>query len=318
MYLAYYNLKHMPFKPNPNPSFIWFGEKHKEALAVLKHGIMQNGGFLLLTGDAGTGKTSLIRYLFRLIGDRSIIVSVPDPDLDPIDFFNFLAVEFKMNEYFNKKGDFIIHFKHFLQAAQAQRKKVVLVIDEAHRLDHVLLEQIRLLSNIELDNRKLINIFLVGQNEIEDLLMDERNKAIRQRINAVFHIDHLTASETEDYIYHRLKVAGAKENLFSSEACREIFAISDGIPRLINSICDCALLSGYVDGKDRIDLNYVKECQINLKIPLGKRTGPSQETVCFTEKDIANQFKLSNKLILAFVILLIALTGYYIYRLLTD
>ena len=105
MYLAYYNLKHMPFKPNPNPSVLWFGEKHQEALAVLKHGIMQNGGFLLLTGDAGTGKTSLVRYLFRLIGDRSIIASVPDPDLDPIDFFNFLAVEFKMNEYFNKKVD---------------------------------------------------------------------------------------------------------------------------------------------------------------------------------------------------------------------
>jgi len=318
MYLAHYDLKYKPFKPNPNPSFLWFGEKHKEALAVLKHGIMENGGFLLLTGDAGTGKTSLLKYLIRLIDDKSMVVSVPDPDLDPIDFFNFLAAEFKMNEYFNKKVDFIIHFKRFLHAAHSQRKKVILIIDEAHRLNHVLLEQIRMFSNIELDNQKLINIFLVGQSEIEDLLLDEKNKAIRQRITAVYHINHLTGPETEDYIYHRLKVAGAKKNLFTSEACQEIFSVSDGIPRLINSMCDCALLSGYADGKKLIDLNYIKECQINLKIPLGIGTGPSEETVCFTENEIADQFKLSKKLIIPFAILILTLIGYYIYIQLAD
>jgi general secretion pathway protein A len=318
MYLAHYDLKYKPFKTNPNPSFLWFGEKHKEALAVLKHGIMENGGFLLLTGDVGTGKTSLLRYLIKLIDDKSMVVSVPDPDLDPIDFFNFLSAEFKMNKYFNKKVDFIIHFKRFLHAAHSKRKKVILIIDEAHRLNHVLLDQIRMFSNIELDNQKLINIFLVGQSEIEDLLMDDKNKAIRQRITAGYHINHLTGPETEDYIYHRLKVAGAKENLFTSEACQEIFSISDGIPRLINSICDCALLSGYVDGKDLIDLNHIKECQSNLRIPLGIPTVPSQGNICFTENDIADQFKFSKKLIIPFVILLLALTGYCIYILLTD
>ena len=318
MYLAHYDLKYKPFKTSPNPKFLWFGEKHKEALAVLKHGVMENGGFLLLTGDAGTGKTSLLRYLIRLIDDKSMVVSVPDPDLDPIDFFNFLSAEFKMNTYFNKKVDFIIHFKRFLHDAYSKRKKVILIIDEAHRLNHVLLEQIRLFSNIELDNRKLINIFLVGQREIEDLLMDDSNKAIRQRITAVYHIDHLTGPETEDYIYHRLKVAGAKDNLFTSEACQEIFALSEGIPRLINSISDCALLSGYVDGKKRIDLNHIKECQRNLRIPLGIGTLPSQETVCFTENDIAGQFNFAKKLIIPFGILLLTIAGYYIYILLAD
>jgi general secretion pathway protein A len=318
MYLAHYDLKYKPFKTNPSPNFLWFGEKHQEALAVLKHGIMENGGFLLLTGDAGTGKTSLLRYLIKLLDDKSLVVSVPDPDLEPMDFFNFLAGEFKMNKYFNKKVDFVIQFKQFLHAAHSKRKKVIIIIDEAHRLSHDLLEQIRLFSNIELDNRKLINIFLIGQGEIEDLLMDEKNKATRQRITAVYHINHLTEPETEAYINHRLKVAGAKENLFTPEACQEIFAISDGIPRLINSVCDCALLSGYVDGKYSIDQNYIKECQINLRIPLGIRAGPSQESVCFTENDVADQSKLSRKLILSLVILLLALTGYFVYNLWTD
>ncbi len=318
MYLAHYGLKYKPFKSNPSPNFLWFGEKHKEALAVLKHAIMETGGFLLLTGDAGTGKTSLVRYIIKLIDDKSMVVSVPDPDLEPMDFFNFLAVEFKMKKYFNKKVDFIIQFKQFLHAAHSRRKKVILIVDEAHRLSHALLEQIRLFSNIELDNRKLINIFLVGQSEIEDLLMDEKNKAIRQRITAVYHINRLTGPETEAYIEHRLKVAGAKKNLFTSEACQEIFAISNGIPRLINSVCDCALLSGYVDGKNNIDRNYIKECQINLRIPLGVRAGSSQEFASFPQNDIDDQSKFSKQLIFLLVILLLALTGYFIYHLWTD
>ncbi len=318
MYLSHYDLKYKPFKTNPSPKFLWFGEKHKEALAVLKHGIMENGGFMLLTGDAGTGKTSLLRYIIKLIDDKSLVVSVPDPDLDPIDFFNFLSAEFKMNEYFDTKVDFIVHFKHFLLAAHSKRKKVILIIDEAHRLNHVLLEQIRLFSNIELDNRKLINIILVGQTEIEDLLMDEKNKSIRQRITAVYHIDHLTGPETEDYIHHRLKVAGAKKTLFTSEACREIFNISEGIPRLINSICDCALLSGYAAEKDLIDLNHIKECQMDLRIPLGIKPVTSPETVCFTENEIADRSKFPKKFLLPIVILLSALTGYYIYIILAD
>ena len=318
MYLKHYDLKYMPFKTNPNPKFLWFGEKHKEALAVLKHGIMANGGFLLLTGDAGTGKTSLLRYLIKLIDDQSIVVSVPDPALDPIDFFNFLSAEFKMNKYFKNKVDFIIHFKRFLHKAHSKRQRIILIIDEAHRLNHALLEQIRLFSNIEFDNRKLINIFLVGQSEIEDFLMDDRNESIRQRITTVYHIDHLTGPETEDYICHRLKVAGAKQNLFTSEACQEIFALSEGIPRLINSICDCAMLSGYVDGKKLIDLNYIEACQSNLRIPLGIGTAPSQETVCFTENDLAGQFKFPKKFIVPFGILLLAVTGYFIYILWAD
>ena len=271
MYLAHYNLKLIPFRTNPDPKFLWLGENHREALSVLTYGILKSDGFLLLTGDIGTGKTSLIRHLLNLMKRKAIVAFIPIPDMAPIDFFNYLSEEFKIKEKYLKEVDFLIHFKKFLLAAHSKRIKVFLIIDEAQNIKHELLEKIRLLSNIELDNRKLINIFFVGQSEIEDYLLEEKNKAIRQRITTAFHLSPLTESETEEYIAHRLRVAGAEENMFTSDACSKIHEISDGIPRLINSICECALLSGYVKGQEVIDSSFVEGCQIELRIPIGKR-----------------------------------------------
>ena len=196
---------------------------------------------------------------------------IPIPDMEPIDFFNFISEEFGMKEKFLKEVDFLIHFKRFLLTAHSKHKKVFLIIDEAQSINHELFEKIRLLSNIELDSRKLINVFFVGQSEIENVLMDEKNKAIRQRITTASHLNPLTESETKKYIAHRLRIAGAKKNMFTSEACSKIHHISDGIPRLINSICDCALLSGYVEGKKVVDLSFIEDCQIELRIPIGTR-----------------------------------------------
>ena len=269
MYLAHYNLKSIPFKTNPDPRFLWFSDKHKEALSVLKYGVLKSEGFLLLTGDIGTGKTSLIRYLVNIIKRKAFVAFIPYPNMEPLDFFNFVSEEFGMDEKYSKKVDFLVQFKKFLLTAHSKRKKVFLIIDEAQNINHDLLEQIRLLSNIEFDYRKLISIFFVGQDEIEDVLMDEKNKAIRQRISTAFHLTPLTEPETQQYIEHRLKVAGAEYNLFTAEACRKIHQLSDGIPRLINSICDCALLSGYVKGQKIIKLSLINECQMDLRIPIG-------------------------------------------------
>ena len=154
-----------------------------------------------------------------------------------------LAEEFKMNKRFDSKGAFLIQLKHFLHKAFAADKKVLLIVDEAHRLNHDLLEQIRLLSNIEMNNRKLINIFFVGQTEFTDMLRQDRNKAIRQRISVTFHIEPLTENETWHYIRHRLKIAGTNQEIFHSKAVQEIYSFSQGYPRLINIICDHALLT---------------------------------------------------------------------------
>ncbi len=268
MYEAYYNLKAMPFQITTDPRFLWLGEKHSEALATLKYGIMENKGFLLLTGDVGTGKTVLINRLVKMIDVAAIIAKIPDPGLSSLDFFKFLAVEFKMNKKFDSKGAFLINLKNFLHQAYADHRKVLLVIDEAQRLNHELLEQIRLLSNIELQNRKLINIFFVGQPEFNEMLREDRNRAVRQRITVSYHINPLSEAEARKYIAHRLKVAGATREIFGQGAIQEIFSFSGGYPRLINIICDHALLTGYTSNLKSIDKNVIKECERELQIPV--------------------------------------------------
>ena len=269
MYLDYYKLKTYPFRTNPDPEFLWFGEKHKEALSLLKYGIMKHDGFLLLTGDVGTGKTSLVRYLIRSNDSSALVATIENPDMPAIDLYNYLSEEFQMNRVFSTKADFLIQFKKFLLRAYSENKSVFLIIDEAQRLNHERLEEIRLLSNIELDDQKLINIFFIGQSEIEQLLMDDRNKAISQRINLRYHIQPLGELETFNYIAHRLRVAGANRGIFTVNACRDIFAISGGVPRLINSICDCALLSGFAEDRKVVDSKLINECQLDLRIPIG-------------------------------------------------
>ena len=268
MYETYYNLKAMPFQITTDPRFLWLGEKHSEALATLKYGIMENKGFLLLTGDVGTGKTALINQLIKMIDVAAIVAKIPDPGLSALDFFNFLAVEFKMNKKFDSKGAFLIYLKNFLHKAYASHKKVLLIIDEAQRLNHELLEQIRLLSNIELQNRKLINIFFVGQPEFNEMLREDRNRAVRQRISVNYHINPLSEAEAGKYIEHRLKIAGATYEIFDKDAIREIFSFSGGYPRLINIICDHALLTGYASDLKSINKKVIKECERELEIPV--------------------------------------------------
>ena len=188
-----------------------------------------------------------------------------------IEFYNFLSEKFKLDNKFADKADFFFHFKKFLLKAYSENKLVFVIIDAAQTLIHDRFEEIRLLSNIEFENQKLLNIFFVGQNEIETILMDPRNKATSQRINMSYQLQPLDENETIHYIAHRLKVAGAKRGIFTDDACKKIFDIADGIPRLINSICDCALLSGYVKGLKIIDPILIRECQIELSIPIGTR-----------------------------------------------
>ena len=291
MYLSHYNLKEKPFQISTDPKFIWFGEKHQEALAVLEYGVIDNKGFLLITGDVGTGKTSLINALLMRLGNDVIVANITNPILEELDFFNIVANEFNINKHFSSKSDFLIHFSRFLNDCYAKKKRVILVIDEAHKLDQGLLEQIRLFSNIERQNTKLINIFFVGQNEFIDIISNHQNRALRQRISINYHLEPLRESEVKAYILHRLNVAGLKENIFNDHSISEIIAFSNGYPRLINIICDHALLTGYVKGVKTIDEEIIKECANGLFLTRENNDYPkndlktTQEVIPATEKE---------------------------------
>ena len=253
----------MPFELSPDPKFLWLGEKHKEGLDAVRYGILANSGFLSLTGDVGTGKTTLVNALANSLGDNIIFAKIPDPSLKILDFFNFAATGFKMNKKFRTKGEFLRHLEDFLCTAHAAHKKVLLVIEEAQRLNHALLEEVRLLSNIEKQNAKLISILFIGQNEFNDRL--KKNRALKQRVNIRYNIQPLTEIETKTYIRHRLKIAGSKTDVFSRDAIREVYAFSKGNPRLINVICDLALLSGYLKETKIIESQIIKDCALEYE-----------------------------------------------------
>lgn len=325
MYLAHYNLKEKPFNISPDSRFLWLSEKHKEALASLKYGIMEEKGFLVLTGDIGTGKTLLINSLIRITEVKALIATIPDPDLEIMDFFNLLSAEFNMNKVFISKGDFLIEFKQFLLESYVSDKTVLLIIDEAQRLNYELIEQIRLLSNIELDNRKLINIFFVGQSEFNQLIMDDRHRAVRQRISVNYQLEPLSKGETADYIRHRLKLAGAFEEIFRPDAARGVFNFSRGYPRLINVICDLALLTGYSAGLKKIDAGVIKDCAKELEIPTDVAKFPKKPPNLGQDQRklnlAANQQKEQSSVRAGFMficILFCLLVGYQIYDSLAE
>lgn len=295
MYRSHYKLKEKPFQISPDPKFLWLGEKHKEALATMKYGILGNKGFMLLTGDAGTGKTTLINTLVNSLDEEIIVATVPDPGLDNLDFYNFISNVFGIKGNYNSKGPFLLHFSQFLNQAYADNKKVLLIIDEAQRLSQDLLEEIRLLSNIEKENTKLLNIFFVGQNEFNDILKAKVNKALKQRIPISYNIEPLSENEIGEYIRSRLKVAGSEENIFSSEAIHEIFLFSCGLPRLINIICDHALLTGYVKGAKKINLDIIKECKKELKISHQQIATDNNEDHTKKETEFASELEKPDK-----------------------
>jgi general secretion pathway protein A len=267
MYLSHYNLAEKPFQISTDPKFLWLGEKHREALAMLKYSIINSQGFVLLTGDVGTGKTTLINALVNSLDEDTIVAVVSDPKLDRLEFFNLITRAFKINKVFKDKLNFTIFFSEFLNHVYKNNKQVLLIIDEAQNISLELLEEIRLLSNIEIPERKLLNIFFVGQSEFNNILMRNECRPLRQRITVTYNIDTLTEAETREYIAHRLKVAGGINEIFNEKAIRKIYSFSKGYPRLINIICDHALLTGYAQDLITITPKIIKECSKELRLP---------------------------------------------------
>ena len=266
MYLNYYQLQMMPFEIGPDPRFLWLGEKHEEAFAILQYGILESKGFIVIVGEPGTGKSTLLNATVASFGSNVFFAKISDPALTEMDFFNVAANALRMGRNFQNKAEFLIQLEAFVKAAGVQFKKVIFVIDEAQRLAPETLEQLRVFSNVELPGQKVVSCIFAGQPEFLDTI--RKNRALSQRVFLSHIIQPLTQPETEEYIAHRLKVAGRDEPIFTAAAVQEAFRLSRGNPRLINILCDQALLIGYSTHLKTIGPETVRETTKNASIRL--------------------------------------------------
>lgn len=258
MYLEYYGLTEPPFNITPNPRFLYYSAKHREALNHLLYGIRERKGFVQLTGEVGAGKSTLCRALLGQLGNNYSTALILNPILDADQLMRAIALEFGLDVRGLDRLETLEEINLFLLRQVEEGREAVLIIDEAQNLTNDLLEQVRLLSNLETDDRKLLQIVLMGQPELRDRLNDPTLRQLRQRITVRYHLSPLKRGEVGQYVQHRLTVSGAKGNpRFTFAALWRVFCYSKGIPRLVNAVCDKCMLAGFVEQRGRIDYRLV-------------------------------------------------------------
>jgi general secretion pathway protein A len=247
MYEQFFGLKEQPFNLTPDPQFMYLSHKHTEALSSLHYGVSWRKGFLVITGEIGAGKTTLCRTFLDQIKNKAKTALILNPKVSELQLLQTIVEDFGIETKAKNKKALFDALNSFLLDIGHQGGIAVLIIDEAQNLSLHALEQIRLISNVETEKQKLIQIVLVGQPEFREFLNQSSLVQLRQRIAVRYHLTSLSFTETEEYIYHRLEVAGAaKESVsFSAQALHAIYQYSKGIPRLINLICDKTLLAAY-------------------------------------------------------------------------
>jgi general secretion pathway protein A len=261
MYLSFFGIAEKPFAITPDPRYLYLSARHADALAHLVYGINEAGGFIQLTGEVGTGKTTTIRSLLARAPKNAEIALILNPRLSPGEFLLTLCEELGMGPDDNADGntkELVDLLNRYLLRAHAQGRRVVLIVDEAQNLSPEVLEHIRLLTNLETETQKLLQIILIGQPELRKLLAREDLRQLAQRITGRYHLDPLSRLETAAYVRHRMRVAGATADIFSRGALRDVYNVSRGIPRVINIVCDRALLGAYTQDLHQVPAALVR------------------------------------------------------------
>ncbi len=247
MYKSFYGFSEKPFHIVPNPQFLFMSQKHQNALTYLEYGLMERTGFITLTGEIGTGKTTLIRYILDRIEPNMEVAVIFNTNVSSDQIIDLILQEFEIAPIEGNKAKSLDLFFKFLIDQYAQKKRVLLIVDEAQNLSREALEEIRMLSNLQSDEEMLLQIMLVGQPELREKLRSPALTQFAQRIAVSYHLSPLTREETGSYIAHRLKKVGGNEGLFTPEAVDLVHQAAGGIPRTINLLCDAALVYGFAD-----------------------------------------------------------------------
>jgi general secretion pathway protein A len=271
VYLDYYGLTEPPFDITPNPRFMFYSAKHREAYNHLLYGIRERKGFVQLTGEVGAGKTTLCRAMLEQLNNEHFCTAlILNPAMSPAELVKAVAIEFGLPVNGLDRLDTIAVINQFLLEESALGKICVLIIDEAQDLTDELLEQVRLLSNLETDDRKLLQIVLMGQPELRDRLNNPRLRQLRQRITVRYHLSPLSRDEVNHYIRHRIHVSGGNGTpAFTGPALWRIYRYSKGVPRLVNALCDKSLLAGFVQQRGRINFRVVNRAVRELEGDIG-------------------------------------------------
>jgi type II secretory pathway predicted ATPase ExeA len=259
MYCELFQLTEPPFRLTPDPQFLFASKQHARAKAYMESTIWLADGFVVITGDIGSGKTTLIEsFLTELPGDI-ILAHISQTQLSPVEFLQALLVEFGLKPFRKPKVELLGMIKDFMVEQYAAGKKILLVIDEAQNLSRKVLEEIRLLSGLETQKEKLLRIVIAGQPELSHKLDSPRLQQLMQRVRLRFHLGALSRRETHEYIAHRLKVAGAgSRTIFDAAACDVVFRYAGGVPRLVNVLCDTAMLCAFAEERSTVDHDLVK------------------------------------------------------------
>jgi general secretion pathway protein A len=274
MYLTFFGINEKPFAITPDPRYLYLSERHAEALAHLLYGINEAGGFVQLTGEVGTGKTTIVRSLLAQTPKNAEIALILNPKMTAPEFLLTICEELGIgvpDSALESLKDLVDILSHYLLRAHAAGQRVVLVVDEAQNLSPEVLEQVRLLTNLETNTQKLLQIILIGQPELRELLARNELRQLAQRVTGRYHLNPLSREETIAYVRHRLRVAGATTDIFSPAALAEVYRLSEGVPRVINVICDRALLGAYSMDRHRVTGTLVRHAATEV---FGRRFTP--------------------------------------------